>query len=391
MSRINNQRAVVCLLLGRLIYAVNFFNLAAIFTLIALDMHQNVSGLGIVVGSFYLGLAAFQIPGGLLAAKIGPKKTAIYGTLLASVAALMVSLSTAFGEIILLRFLVGAGMAFVFAPAVILMAKYFREHAEGFSVGLYNATFYLGGALGIFGWAVLANAWGWRESLAISGSVGIVSAALMLWLVPRDSIRNDFAMEPLEIRKVLSNKLLFLYGLGTLGVNGFSSIITAFTVYYLQNSLNATALLAGSVGALALIASLLSSLLFGKLHDRIRNPAWLLFACGLIGVVGVEFAAFTSVSSTVIANVIVGFATGGGLTVGFSAAREQAKGEYEPLAVSYLNTSQVIAGFFFPPLFSATVLSLGYSSAWTLSGLYVFPFISAVLLSKVKRFSSQAE
>jgi len=390
VSRINNQRAVVSLMFGRFIYAVNWFNFAAIFTLIARDMNQNVSGLGIVVGSFYLGVSVFQIPGGLLAAKIGPKKTSVYGTLLASAAAFMTSVSTNFAEISLLRFLVGVGMAFVFAPAVILMAKYFRERAEGFSVGLFNAAFYLGGALGIFGWAVLADAWGWRESLAVSGGIGVLSGLLMLLLVPRDSIREGFSMELLEVRNVLSSRLLFLYGIGTLGVNGFASVITAFMVYYLQNSLNAGALLAGSVGALDLLASLSSALLFGKLHDRIRNPAWLMFVCGMAGVVGLELASIMSVFAAIFANIVVGFATGGALTVGFSAARELAHAEYETLAVSCLNSSQLIAGFFFPLLFSSTVVSFGYSSAWALSGLYVFPFIAAVLLSKHRPFIGHA-
>ena len=384
MSRINNRRAVASLILGRLIYAVNWYNFAAVFTLVARDMNQNISGLGIAVGSFYLGVGLFQIPGGLLAAKIGPKRTAVYGTLLASAASILTSIATNFSQLLVLRFLVGTGMAFVFAPGVILMARYFRQRAEGFSVGLFQAAFYLGGALGIFGWAVLADVWGWRESLAISGGLGVLTAVLMLFLIPKDSIREEFDMKLLEVRRIVASRWLFLLGVGMFGVTGVSSLTTAFMVYYLQNSLSANAALAGGVGASALLASLLSSPLFGILHDRTRNPAWLMFICGLGGIVGLELASIMSIPAAVVANIIVGFTTGGVLTVGFSAARELAHAEYETLAVSCINSTELFAGFLFPPLFSSTVLSFGYSTAWILSGLYLFPFIAAILLTKLK-------
>ena len=269
------------------------------------------------------------------------------------------------------------------------MARYFRERAEGFSVGLFNAAFYLGGALGIFAWAVLADAWGWRESLALSGGIGILSAVLMLLLVPRDSIREDFAMELHEIRKIVTNRWLFLLSIGLFGANGFSSLVTAFMVFYLQNSQKVSVMMAGAVGALALLGSLTTSPLFGMLHDRIRNPSWLIFLCGLSGIVGLEFASIPLVSTAIIAGLIVGFSTGGIFTVSFSAARELAHAEYETLAVSCINSMQQFAGFIFPPIFSRTVLTLGYSSAWFLSGLYVFPFIAAVLLTRLQKFARQ--
>ena len=383
----NNGRAVASLISGRLIYAINWYNFAAVFALIARDLNQNVSGLGVVVGSFYLGAGLFQIPGGLLAAKIGPRKTAAYGTLLASAASLATSAATDFSQITVLRFLVGTGMAFVFAPGVILMARYFREQAEGFSVGLFNAVFYGGGALGIFGWAVLADAWGWRESLAISGGLGILTAALMILLVPRDPVREDFAMELTEIRRIFTSKWLFLLGLGMFGMMSIWGIVTAFMVYYMEASLKIGVVLAGSVGALALLGSGISCPVLGALYDRTRKATELMFICGIAGVAGLELASQPNVAAAALANLVAGFATGGIVTVGFSAARELAHAEYETLAVSCLNGTQLFAGFIFPPLFSLSVISLGYSTAWMLAGLYTFPFIAALLLTKSKRIT----
>jgi len=369
---------------ARVIYAVNWYNFAAIFAMVARDMNQNITGLGIAVGSFYFGVGLFQVPGGLLAAKIGPKRTSVLGTTLASAAAMLMCVATSFSQLIVLRFFVGVGMAFVFAPAVILVARYFRERAEGFSVGLFNAALYLGGALGVFVWAVLADAWGWRESLALSGGLGLFTVVLMLRFIPQDSIRENFAMDLTEIRKILANRWLFLLSMGLFGANGFSTLVTAFMVFYLERSESLSATLAGGVGALALLGSLISSPLFGMLHDRIHQPSRLVFLCGLLGIVGLEVASIASVWAAAIAGLVAGFASGGVFTVCFSAAREIAHAEYAPLAVSCINSLQQFAGFIFPPIFSRTVLTLGFSSAWFLSGLYIFPFTATVLLTKLK-------
>ncbi len=151
MARLTYRNAIVSLIFGRVIYAVNWYNIGSIFSLIALDFGENVAGLGFVTGSFYLGLGLAQVPGGILAARIGPRRTAIYGTIISSLACLFSGLISGFYQIIVLRFLAGLGMAFVFAPGVALIAKYFGRRTEGLGVGVYNAVFYIGGAFGLFG------------------------------------------------------------------------------------------------------------------------------------------------------------------------------------------------------------------------------------------------
>jgi MFS family permease len=368
---------------------VNWYNLAAVFSFIALDFSQNVSGLGFITGSFYLGLGIFQVPGGIVAAKNGPKKTAVVGTLIESSAALLSALASEFYQITILRFIVGAGMAFVFAPGVILVVKHFRKQAEGFSVGLFNVAFYLGGALGLFGWAVFAESLGWRMSLATSGGLGILTGILMIILVPRDSLRKDFVVKASELTRVLSNKWLILVGFEMFGITGGSGLVTAFMVYYLEGSLGAAPALAGIVAALALVFSLLASPIFGRAYDLSRNAAKLMFLSGVVMVIGLAIASVRSVPAALFATSIVGFCSGGALTVGFSAARDVEGAEYQALAVSWVNSLQLFAGFFFPLAFSSLAARLGYGQAWVISGLYTFPLIAVILISKLRRFQDR--
>ena len=77
-------------------------------------MKGGVSGLGTLTSSFYLGIGLFQVPGGILAAKWGPKRVVTIGILISSLSAIGVSFTSSIPEAAVLRFFVGAGMAFVF-------------------------------------------------------------------------------------------------------------------------------------------------------------------------------------------------------------------------------------------------------------------------------------
>jgi len=281
LKRVINWRAVASLILSRVVYAVNWYNVASVFVLIALDFRENVAGLGVLTGSLYMGLGLFQVPGGIMAAKYGPRRTGIYGTLIASSAALLTAFTTQFYQITVLRFIVGLGMAMVFAPGVTLIAKYFRNHAEGLSVGLFNAAFYVGGAFGLFGWAILAEIVGWRPSIVTSGILGILTGILMIFMVPKDNIREDFPIKLSDLRRILLNRWLLVLTLELFGITSGVTLVTTFMVFYLEDSLKITAALAGIVGGLSMFLAILASPIFGRIYDRTKNARRLLFLSGL--------------------------------------------------------------------------------------------------------------
>ena len=133
-----NRPAVSSLILARVLYSINWFNISSIFYLIAVDFKQDISMLGLITSSFLIGIGIFQVPAGILAAKYGPRKIAIYGILITSSAAFLSGLSTDLYHMIILRFIVGLGMACFFGPSVILISNYLVKGAEGLGVGLLN-------------------------------------------------------------------------------------------------------------------------------------------------------------------------------------------------------------------------------------------------------------
>ncbi|HYZ49655.1 MAG TPA: MFS transporter, partial [Nitrososphaeraceae archaeon] len=122
--------AVSSLLFARIIYAINWFNIASTFSHISSDFKQDISLLGLLTTSFLIGVGIFQVPGGILAAIEGSRRIAIYGITIASSAALLCSLSSNLQQIEILRFVVGLGMALFFGSSVTLITRYLGRGSE---------------------------------------------------------------------------------------------------------------------------------------------------------------------------------------------------------------------------------------------------------------------
>ena len=386
-SRAVNRAAVASLILGRIIYAVNWYSLAAVFSFTGSELHQNVSGLGLVTSAFFAGIGIFQVPGGVLAAKIGPRWTVIFGTTVTSATALLTGFASNLPELAVLRFFVGAGMAFVFAPGVILTARFLQQGSEGLGVGFYNSAFSLGAAVGLFGWAVLAAEIGWRISLALGGLLGLFTVVLLWFLIPKDNQRPDFSVKLQDLRLVLLDKWLIILSVATLGLQVGSTIYSSFMVYYLQSAVHINIGEAGTIASLASLFALASAPFAGRLFDRYGNTKRLLVASGSLMAIGVGVAFLGTVYSAILAGVLVGLATGSGFTFAFSAASEANKldKEYETLAVSWVNSISLFGNLASPLLFSYLVIQYGYSPAWLYMAVLTFALIIPLLFSNVPK------
>ncbi len=190
-------------------YAINWLNVGAIYSLMEPDLKGGVSGLGTLTSSFFLGIGLLQVPGGILAAKWGPKKVVALGIMISSTSAAGVSLTTGIAEAAVLRFLVGVGMAFVFSPSIVIVASYLGHHRSGANVGLFNSAYSVGGIFGLFGWTVIASLTGWRASIALSGAIGVISGILVIFLVP-DEHDFSFKVDKSKLYSIFKDKRLIL-------------------------------------------------------------------------------------------------------------------------------------------------------------------------------------
>jgi MFS family permease len=381
-----NKTATLSLMLARVVYTINWFNIASIFYFIASDFKENIAMLGIISASFLVSVGLFQVPAGIIAAKYGPRKIAIYGIMIASSAALVTGLATNTSQITLLRFIIGIGMACFFGPSVILISKYLGKESEGLGIGLLNSAHALGGIIGLFGWVILAEHFGWRASLVLSGGLGISTAILLrsTLLTGVDEISTEFKIKVSQVFATLFNKSLIILGITLLGFQAGSSMILTFTVFYFVDHLKINPIDAGLIGSLNLIVALASSPFFGKLYDRIGNARKLLFISGIISASSLVGFATDSLYAITALILISGFFLSAGFVIVYAKAKEinKAQPQYQTLAVSFVNGLSLFGVFWVPVFFSSIVSSLGYEIAWLLGGLVIIILILPVIRLK---------
>ncbi|MDA4121927.1 MAG: MFS transporter [Thaumarchaeota archaeon] len=381
LTRVENRGAFWSLLTTRGVYALNWYNVASIFSIIGVEFGQGVSGLGALTSSFYLGVGLLQIPGGLFAGKFGPKVTATFGTLVMSVAVLASAAAGQFEVLIVARFFVGVGMAFVFAPAVVLITRYFRSGAEGVALGLYNSAFDVGGAVGLFGWVIVATTIGWRLSLAASGIMGLLTAALLFFLVPRENVTARFSVGAGVLSRVLLDRTLILLGVVSTGIGVGSILISSFVVYYLITALGVAPATAGGIGALVFVVPIVSSPIGGRVYDRRVGFRSICVIAGVATAAATVLAGFGGIYGPLIAALVGGFTSGLGFTMVLAAARERipAGPEYRTLSVSWVNSIALTSSFLPPIIFSFIANAFGYTPAWVGGGILCLLLISPIV------------
>lgn len=369
-----------------MVSASYFYSPSSVYLYMAKDLGQNVSGLGLLTTTFVIGIGGFQIPAGLLAEKVGSRRTIIYGTFLAAVSTLLTGLPSQIALLALLRFLTGVGMAFIFAPCITLVARYFQKGWEGFGVGLVAASFDLGGVIVIPGWSVLGKLEGWRFSFVLAGLLGLLAVAATIFVVPKEESRSGFLFSLTDLRKVLLNKWFLAFGLAGLSVQVGWNTVGSFMVFYLENGFSMPPAVAGLAGSVFLSCALVSSPVAGRIFARVGRPVATLAAGGLFSAAGLAVAALASPYAPWLSTAVVGLADGVGFTTAYILARE-VKGpnsQYETLAVSWVNGILLLGSFWTPVLFSYSAIGFGYPVAWLASGMASLPFLLPVLILRAR-------
>jgi predicted MFS family arabinose efflux permease len=250
-------------------------------------------------------------------------------------------------------------------------------------VGVYNSAFYLGAVIGLSGWAAIAVGLGWRSSLVISGSLGLVTSLLLVFFAPRDNHHSDFRINLRCLKLILSNRLLIVISIALLGFQIGSAVVQNFMAYYLKNVWNVGVGEAGVIASLSAASAFMIGPFSGRIFDRFRNVRWLFLMASGVMALGIGIAFIGTLYSAIASGILVGLSSCAGLTFGFAAAREANTlgSEYDTLSVSWVNSLQLSSTFVSPLLFSYFVVRFGYGYAWLCIALLTFLLVLPVFFS----------
>lgn len=363
----------ISLLIARIIYAINWFNIGSLFPFISKEFNQDVSYLGQLSGFFLLGIGLFQIPGGLFATKFGSRRSAILGILLSSIAVIISSLTTQIAVFVILRFIVGLGMAFFFSAGVTLITTYLGKRSEGTGIGLLNSFQAIGGIIGIFGWILVAEVLGWRLSLIMSGILGVAIGLTMIFLLPVETqIRTTISISLL--RKLLFSRYLVSLGVILTATQLAWGLTVSFFVFYLIDRMKISPEFAGIISSIPLIVYVFTSPITGKIYDKSNNSKWLLLIFSIMLGISIMMNSLDNLTAVILSAIFVGFFATGGFTIIYAITRKiesttltQGQ-EYATLNVSWINGISLIGISWVPVVFSLIINQAGYSIAWFIGG-----------------------
>lgn len=147
----------------------------------------GISGavLGILASAYFYPYASMQLPVGLLADSLGPRKTVTTFLLIACLGAILFGLSPNIAVAIFARVLVGLGVAALFVPTMKILAEWFRAKEFATMTGLLMAVGGIGWLSAATPLALLTTWLGWRMAFVLIGVITL-TIAILAWAFVRN-------------------------------------------------------------------------------------------------------------------------------------------------------------------------------------------------------------
>ena len=141
----------------------------------------SIVTMGWILSSFQWAYALFQIPGGWLGDRIGPRRALAAIVTWWSVFTCATVLAWSAGSMALIRFLFGMGEAGAFPIATRSLSRWMLPTERGFAQGATHAGSRLGGALTPALVVLIITRYGWRTAFLCCGSLGLIWSAVWYW------------------------------------------------------------------------------------------------------------------------------------------------------------------------------------------------------------------
>jgi ACS family D-galactonate transporter-like MFS transporter len=356
--------------LGIMALTLNWFDVATAFPLIGADFHVGLGSLSFLISLYIVGYGLSHIPGGMLAARIGMKRTLVLGLAIQGLAGIMSGLSYNYTELAFFRVVSGVGGSVLVAVGTAAVVVWFREKEVTLALGITGgAAFSAGAAVALYWWVFVQRATSWHTSLVLAGIFELLVALVtfVAFRVPSGAPSLAGArFDRVAVRASLASRDLWIYGIALLGgYGGYFTVSQLFSEYATQDRhLSSSA--GGLLSALILLAGIPGSLLGGYWADRSRNLR--MFVVGPLIAVAVLLALIPAVPTGAlwVLGVGIGFLLIFGFAAWLAVPARVSKIEHQFIgtATGVMLTLAAIGGFFIPIIFGHLVPHTSYTVGW---------------------------
>ena len=211
-----------------------FSNFSALLPLLTKEWDLSNTQAGLILAFYQIGYIAAVAILATLTDYMPPRRIYLWSAAWTGLS----SLAFAFGargflSALVLRGVVGLGLAGTYMPGMRMVAERFARGGRGFAMGCYIGTFTVGTAISLLltGWA--NGLWGWRWAFAVTGLGPLAAGIIGWWVLPRGMAQSaKRAPRAPGLGPVLRNtsalRLIVAYGGHTFELMGMRGWIVPF-------------------------------------------------------------------------------------------------------------------------------------------------------------------
>ncbi len=242
------------------------------------DFSVTSQTLGILSGIYFYSYAIMQLPGGVMIDYFGPKRLLTIAVSVCAIGTIVFAMTHSFYMACLARLLIGFGSAFAVVGTMKLATNWFPPERFAFLTGLMVTIGMLGSIGGEAPLSLMVDHFGWRESLIIMGSIGLV-LAFVIYFVSSDMprVKPTHIQIPYEeehvlenLSQLIKNKQLWLVALyGGLMYMATPVFCGLWGVPFLMLKMSMTKTIAANTTSLVFVGWVIASPLWGIFSNRI--------------------------------------------------------------------------------------------------------------------------
>jgi EmrB/QacA subfamily drug resistance transporter len=235
--------ALVVLCTGQLMIVLDATVVNVALPTIQHDLHFPQSSLAWVINAYLITFGGLLLLAGRLGDLIGPKKIFITGLSVFTAASAFCGFAQSQSELIVARFIQGAGAAIVAATILGILVTLFPEPGDkAKAMGVYAFVASAGGSIGLLAGGVLTQAISWHWIFFINLPIGIATLVFGTALIPgHEGTGTHDGVDVLGAVLVTSAVMLLVYAIVKASDYGWGSVRT------IAVGLGALALLGGFV------------------------------------------------------------------------------------------------------------------------------------------------
>ncbi|MDX6398910.1 MAG: hypothetical protein QOJ43_2318 [Gaiellaceae bacterium] len=304
------------------------------------------TGAGLLVGSFGAGALLGAIPGGLAAARFGPKRAIVTGLLLLALASFAFAAGEGPWALGLARFVQGFSSTVTWAGSFAWLTVATPRDRRGELIGTAFGAAVFGAILGpLFG--AIADAVSVRVAFA---AVGLVAVALAAWAASRPAAHAE-GKSPGGVRRALGDRTF----LGGLWLNTLPALLFGVLVVLVPLRLDRDGFTPFAIGAVFLAAGLVevaANPLLGRFSDRRGRLLPIRAALAASVVVAVAFAIARDPYAVALLAVFGAISFGAFYTPGIALVsdRAEAAGLSQALGFGIMNSAWALGNMSGPAL-----------------------------------------